>query len=73
MSQPYNGIEEWFEPGKEMIVLKEVDTIEEIYSQLLSSPDQRMKIGENARERILQSHTFNHRAQEITQFIQKRN
>jgi len=73
VSQPYSGIGEWFEPGTEMIVLKEADNIEEIYSQLLSSPDQRMKIGENARERILQSHTFNHRAQEITQFIQKRN
>jgi glycosyltransferase involved in cell wall biosynthesis len=73
VSQPYNGIEEWFEPGKEIIVLKETDNIEEIYSQLLSSPDQRMKIGEKAREKILQSHTYNHRAQDITQSIRERN
>lgn len=65
VSQPYKGIEEWFEVGKEIIVVNSEDEAVETYEWLLSSDEERLKIGERARQRILKEHTYRHRAKTI--------
>jgi len=65
VSQPYSGIEEWFKVGKELIVVNSEDEAVETYEWLLSSGEERLKIGERARQRILKDHTYRHRAETI--------
>lgn len=65
VSQPYNGIEEWFDVGKELIVVNSEEEAIETYNWLLSDEDERIKIGERARARILKEHTYRHRAETI--------
>jgi glycosyltransferase involved in cell wall biosynthesis len=71
VSQPYKGIEEWFEIGKEMFVVENAEEAAEIYKWLLSSGDIRRETGELARKRILKEHTFKHRAEELINIIKK--
>ena len=70
VSQPYNGIEEWFEVGKELIVVESKEEAIETYKWLLNDETEREKIGKEARERILKEHTFQHRAREITKILE---
>lgn len=65
VSQPYNGIEEWFEVGKEIIIANNENEVFSIYQYLLDSDDEREKIGKLARQRILKEHTYRHRAEEL--------
>lgn len=65
VSQPYNGIEEWFEVGKDLVVVNSEDEAIETYQWLLDSDEDRKMFGERARQRILKEHTFHHRAEEI--------
>jgi len=65
VSQPYNGIEEWFEVGKELVIVESEEETIETYKWLLNDEGARKKIGKNARERILKEHTFQHRAEKI--------
>jgi glycosyltransferase involved in cell wall biosynthesis len=65
VSQPYSGIEEWFDIGKEIIVVNNETEILSIYQDLLDSDDKREKIGERARKRMLKDHTYQNRAKEI--------
>jgi len=66
VSQPYNGIEEWFEVGKDIIVVESEDEAIETYQWLLASDEERQTFGENARERILREHTYHNRAELVT-------
>lgn len=70
VSQPYNGIEEWFEVGKELIVVESEEEAIETYKWLLTDDTEREKIGKRARERILKEHTFRHRAQKIINVLE---
>jgi len=69
VSQPYNGLDEFFVPSKEYIQLNEEDNIEEIYKELLSNDEWRAEISHNAREKILKSHTYTNRMQELNRII----
>jgi spore maturation protein CgeB len=69
VSQPYNGIEEWFENGKEIVVVDDESDVIETYSDLLSDDETRQKLGMAARNRILKEHTYHHRAKEIVEII----
>ncbi len=66
VSQPYNGINEWFDIGKEIIVVNSEKEAIETYEWLLSDDEEREKIGEKARERVLKDHTYRNRAETIT-------
>jgi len=66
---PTLGIEEWFEPGREVVVPKDEDEILEIYKWLLSTPDERKKIGRRARQRLLREHTYRNRAKQLIGII----
>ena len=65
VSQPYNGIEEWFDVGREIIVINSEGEAIKTYEWLLNAGDDRQKIGERARQRILKEHTYCHRAEEL--------
>lgn len=69
VSQPYNGIEEWFEVGKEIFVVNSEEEAIENYKWLLDDEEEREKMGKRARERILTEHTFQHRAKELVRVI----
>lgn len=69
VSQPYNGIEEWFNIGNELIVVNSEEEAIETYKSLLYSDEYRTKIGERARQRILKEHTYKHRAEKIVKTI----
>ena len=69
VSQPYSGIEEWFDVGREIIVVNNENEVLSMYQNLLDADDEREKIGERARQRILKSHTYRHRAGELLQAL----
>ena len=71
VANPYSGIEEWFEPGKELIVVESSDEATERYRYLLSHEGERKAIGTAARQRVLKQHTFRHRARELVQIIKQ--
>ena len=71
VANPYLGIEEWFEPGKELIVVNSAAEAIERYQYLLNNDTERLAIGRAARQRVLKQHTFRHRAAELLRIIQQ--
>lgn len=70
VANPYQGIAEWFEPNKEVIVVHSADEAVDRYRYLLANDGERMAIGRAARERVLKQHTFRHRARELLGIIE---
>jgi spore maturation protein CgeB len=70
VSQPYNGIEEWFEIGKEIVVVHSAEEATKAYKRLLGNEAEREQMGKKARERVLREHTFKHRAAEFIKIIE---
>jgi hypothetical protein len=66
---PYEGIETWFEPEKELIVVHGAEEAAERYDWLLRHDEARRTIGRAARERLLKEHTYRHRAQQLVDVI----
>ncbi len=71
VSDPYNGLEEWFNLGKEMYMVEDSQEAVDIYKWLLDSEDDRKKTAKLARERILKEHTFRHRGKQLIDIIKK--
>ena len=71
VANPYLGIEEWFEPGKELIVVNSAEEAVERYQHLLNNERERLAIGNAARQRVLKQHTFRHRAAELIRIVQQ--
>jgi spore maturation protein CgeB len=65
VTQPYEGIQEWFNVGQELLVARSADEAGEVYAQLLGDAETAEKFGRRARERVLKEHTFYHRAREV--------
>ncbi len=65
VSQPTKGIEEWFTPDEDLVVVESSQEAQDAYEQLLDDPNERRRLGENARSTILEEHTFHHRAHRI--------
>jgi hypothetical protein len=70
VSNPYLGIEEWFEPGKELFVVNSREEAIDRYRYLLVHDTERQAIGAAARERVLKEHTFQHRARQLVGIMQ---
>jgi hypothetical protein len=66
---PYEGIETWFEPDKELIVVHSAEEALERYNWLLRHDGARRTIGRAARERLQNEHTFRHRARQLIETI----
>jgi glycosyltransferase involved in cell wall biosynthesis len=71
VSQPYNGIEEWFQIGEDLLVVNSAEEAIKAYSQLLSDQALRKKLGANARAKVLQKHTYKERASEFIETVRQ--
>jgi spore maturation protein CgeB len=71
VTNPSDDLKEYFEPEKEMVVVKNVGEAVNKYKWLLSSEEERIQIGRAARQRILRDHTYLHRAKQMLDIIRK--
>jgi glycosyltransferase involved in cell wall biosynthesis len=69
VANPYEGIERWFEPGSEVIVVHDADEAVDAYRRLLADPAQAEEMGRRARERVLDEHTYRHRARRLLDLV----
>ena len=69
VSNPHAGIERWFEPGRELIVVSNADEATAAYQELLADPAQAEELGRRARERVLDEHTYAHRARQLLELL----
>ena len=51
VSNPHQGIERWFEPGREVLVVSDADEATTAYRELLDDPGRAEEMGRAARER----------------------
>jgi len=69
VSNPYEGIERWFEPGSELLVVSSAEEALHTYRELLDDPGQTEAMGARARERVLDEHTYAHRARQLLELV----
>jgi hypothetical protein len=69
VSNPQAGIERWFEPGRELVVVETADEAVAAYRELVADPGQAEEMGRHARERVLDEHTYTHRARQLLELI----
>jgi glycosyltransferase involved in cell wall biosynthesis len=69
VSNPYEGIERWFEPGRELLVVSSADEAVEAYCELLDDPARAEELGRAARERALGEHTYVHWARRLLELV----
>jgi spore maturation protein CgeB len=69
VSNPYNGLERWFEPGSELLIVEDAAQAIEAYRDLLADPGQAEEMGRRARERVLDEHTYRHRARQLLSLV----
>jgi Glycosyl transferases group 1 len=69
VSNPHAGIERWFEPGGELIVVEDAEQALTTYRELLADPAQAEAMGARARERVLDEHTYAHRARQLLSLL----
>ena len=69
VANPYEGIERWFEPGSELLVVHDAEQAVEAYRDLLADPAQAEELGRRARERVLDEHTYRHRARRLLELL----
>jgi spore maturation protein CgeB len=69
VSNPHDGIERWFEPGSELLVVSSAEEAAQTYRELLADPAAAESMGRRARERTLDEHTYAHRARRLLELI----
>jgi spore maturation protein CgeB len=69
VSNPVEGMERWFEPGRELVVVPGADEATSAYRELLSDSAQAEELGRRARERVLDQHTYAHRARQLLDLL----
>jgi hypothetical protein len=69
VSNPHDGIERWFEPESELCVVDTADEALDAYRELLADPAAAEGMGRRARERVLDEHTYAHRARQILELL----
>jgi spore maturation protein CgeB len=71
VSNPYLGIEEWFEPGREILIVHNREEAVGAYRALAADPSLRNELGQRARVRLLAEHTYARRAQQLISLVQR--
>jgi Glycosyl transferases group 1 len=69
VSNPHAGIERWFEPGEEIVLVDDAAGAVGAYRALLDDPAHAEAMGARARERVLDEHTYGHRARRVLDLI----
>ena len=69
VANPYDGIDRWFEPGEELLVVADADEAVAAYRDLLADRAQAEELGRRARERVLDEHTYRHRARRLLDLV----
>jgi spore maturation protein CgeB len=69
VSNPVEGMERWFEPGSELLVAATAEEATAAYRELLADPGQAEELGRNARERVLDEHTYARRARQVLELV----
>jgi spore maturation protein CgeB len=62
-------MERWFEPGRELVVVSSAEEATATYRELVADPAQAEEMGRRARERVLDEHTYAHRARRLLDLI----
>jgi len=70
VSQPYQGIENWFDVGRELFVVQDEEDAMATYQRLLANKEERETAGKLARHRVLKEHTYKHRSSQLIEIIQ---
>jgi spore maturation protein CgeB len=70
VSNPHAGIEQWFEPGRELVVVASADEAVSAYEELLGDAAHAEQLGRAARERALDEHTYVHRARRLLELLE---
>lgn len=71
IANPYDGLELWFEPEKEIIIVHSEEEAIERYQYLLTHDAERQQLAQAAYDRFLKQHTFQHRARELQSIVQQ--
>jgi hypothetical protein len=69
VSNPVEGIATWFEPGRELVVAATAREATDAYRELLADPEAAEEMGARARERVLDEHTYAHRAGRVLELL----
>src|SRR4029450_6066011 len=64
VSNPHEGIERWVEVGSGLRGVSAADEALATYRELLADPGAAEAMGRRARERVLDEHTYAHRARQ---------
>jgi spore maturation protein CgeB len=67
VTDSWPGLEQFFEPGKEIVVASSSD---DVVNALSLPPDELHRIGKSARERVMTAHTAEHRSRELTELLE---
>jgi len=67
VSDSWEGLEEFFEPGRELLIAR---TSGDVVEALSRSPEELRRIGRAARDRALGAHTARHRSREILHYLE---
>ncbi len=67
ISDAWQGLDEFFEPGREILLAESADHVLEYLKKIL--PAERERMGRRARGRIVKSHTPAHRAAELEKYL----
>ena len=70
VSNPHAGLERWFEPGRELLVVDDAGGALDAYRALLDDPGEAEAMGARARERVLDEHTYAHRARQVLRLLE---
>ena len=70
VANPYLGLELWFEPEKEVIIVNSAEEAIDRYRYLLAHDTEREAMATAAYNRFLKQHTFQHRARELKAIIE---
>lgn len=71
LANPYNGLELWFEPGKEVIIVESDEEALDRTRYLLQHDAERDRLAQAAYERLLKEHTFRHRARDLVAILRQ--
>lgn len=66
-----NGVEDLFDEGRHYLVYRDETTLVEAVQALLADPDRCEAMGEAARQRVLDHHTYRHRADSMLSEVRR--